>query len=69
MLTFIFKSFSASTECARKVKEHETEVGTRFVQMRIYVMQNMQNSIFHSPPSPVCKLQRVEKISKKVLQL
>jgi len=36
------------TECARKVKEHETDVGTRFVQMRMYVMQN---SILYSPPS------------------
>ena len=51
-------------ECAKIVKKKD--VGTRFVEMRICVMQN---SIFHSYPFPVCKLQRVEKISKKVLQL
>ena len=40
-----------------------------FVQMRIYLKRDMLNSPFYSPPSPLPKLQRVEKIGNKALQL
>ena len=53
----------------KKIKERETDVGTRFVQMRTYDLQDMQNGIFHYPPSPVRKSQRIEKIGNKALQL
>ena len=57
------------TECVRKFKEHEADVVTMFVQMRIYLKRDMLNSPFYSPPSPLPKLQRVEKIGNKALQL
>ena len=56
MLTFIFKSSSASNwgwivlNALEKSKNRRRNVGTRFVQIRMYVMQNMQNSIFRSLP-------------------
>ena len=58
MLSFIFKSFSASKlgwivlNALEKAKELETNVGTRFVQMRIDIVQYMQNSIFPPLPPP-----------------
>ena len=58
MLSFIFKSFSASKlgwivlNALEKAKELETNVGTRFVQMRNDIVQYMQNSIFPPLPPP-----------------